>query len=286
MHDVKNSRLVAVKQMPNDWVGNSHEEFVSQHPCETEHPWQDIGTTNFLGEVGYPYSCDLLGVFRDEEHTEVVTAFATNGDLYSWCQELHYPVGLEREMAIWPIAVQVLRATQQLHDLCIAHRDISMENVLLSESEGGAHVAKIIDFGMASTARHIRHSRPGKPMYQAPELQTDLVCDAFLCDTFSLGVTLFSIAVQDYPWASTKPGICKCFAYFRKRGLRALLQKRRVRESSQRLIDVMSDSLVQLLEGLLCICPEERLTLGEQGWPQDRASVWTQPWVQEPRGAF
>ena len=64
----------------------------------------------FLNDVGYPYACDLLGVYRDSEHTyaaasernglrstdtalqsttvvaEVVTTFATEGDLFSWCE--------------------------------------------------------------------------------------------------------------------------------------------------------------------------------------------------------
>ena len=30
--------------------------------------------------------------------------------------------------------------------------------------------------------------------------------DAFLADDFALGVVVFAMAVQDYPWTSTKKG--------------------------------------------------------------------------------
>ncbi|CAJ1438983.1 unnamed protein product, partial [Effrenium voratum] len=155
MKDNEENRLVAVKIMPNRWVGVSHSDFVIDHPSETELPWQDIGCVCFLNEVGYPYACGLLGVYRDAEHTYVVTTFATEGDLFSWCEGGVAP-GHEREMVVQPIARQIMEGIQQLHDFGIVHRDLSLENVLISKQDGSdtsAFQIRIIDFSMASTAR-------------------------------------------------------------------------------------------------------------------------------------
>ena len=168
MKDLEQGRLVAVKIMPNRWVGTSHSDFVMEHPSETELPWQDIGCVRFLNSMSYEYACALLGVYRDAEHTYVVTSFATEGDLFSWCEGGSAP-GPEREQAVQPIARQMMEGVQQLHDFGIVHRDLSLENVLISCSESSEKKMqiRIIDFSMASTARMFRSCIRGKASYQA-----------------------------------------------------------------------------------------------------------------------
>jgi len=280
MRDSIDESLIAVKQMPNRWVRTCHSEFVIEHPAETEMPWQDIGTIRFLNRLGYDFACDLLGVFRDDVHTYVATSFASEGDLFSWCEAGVLP-GRERESVVQPLARQIFRAIQQLHDFNIVHRDLSMENILLSKMDDNSLRVRIIDFSMASTARTFRNCVRGKASYQAPELHADLEYDAYLSDTFSLGVTLYAVLMKDYPWLSTRPGGCKCFEYVRKRGLRSYLSKRKLRNSTARVSEFMSEPLVQLLEGLLALEPAERLTLGERAWNgSGRRSMWDEPWMQ------
>lgn len=282
MRDLSNDNLVAVKQMPNSWVCRCHEEFIMQHPSETELPWQDIGCVKYLNSQEFEYCCDLDGVFRDDSSTYVVTSYASCGDLFAWCEGGPSP-GPEREKVIAPLARQILRALMQLHDLTIVHRDVSLENILLNEetsSEGEQKLCvKIIDFGMSSTMRRFRSCVRGKSSYQAPELHTDRDYDAFLSDAFSLGVTLYAMVFQDYPWLSTRPGGCKCFEFVRKSGLRAYMDKRNLRNSKLK-VGSCSEPLKQLLEGLLAIDPDQRLTLGESCWTDGRRSVWDEPWLQ------
>merc|ERR1719161_2296603 len=99
MYDQKLDKDVAVKQMPNWWVLDNHEAFRAQHPNESEMPWQDIGCTHFLNTVGFEDVCTLHGVFRGASYTYVATAFATEGDLFGWCQGGAKP-GPERELAV------------------------------------------------------------------------------------------------------------------------------------------------------------------------------------------
>lgn len=284
MKDHQTDRLVAVKQMPTRWVGTNHSEFVIDHPSETELPWQDVGCVSFLNLVGYEYACDLLGVYRDDVHTYVVTSLASEGDLFSWCEGGVSP-GLEREQVVMPIARQILEGVQQLHDFGIVHRDLSLENVLISKDETDESLhCRIIDFSMASTSQWSRHCVRGKASYQAPELHGDDEFDSYLSDAFSLGVTLYAVLLKDYPWLSTRKGGCKCFEYVRKHGFRAYLAKRKLRNSTQKVSEFMSEPLVQLLEGLLCLDPAKRLTLGERKWNGQRRSVWDEPWIHEGPG--
>merc|ERR1719324_2235018 len=99
---------------------------------------------------------------------------------------------------------------------------------------------------MASATRMFRNCVRGKASYQAPELHGDAEYDAYLSDVFSLGVTLYALLLKDYPWLSTRPGGCKCFEYVRKHGFRAYLAKRKLRNSGQRIGDMMSEPCKQL----------------------------------------
>lgn len=286
MRDLRNNRLVAVKQMPNRWVRGGHADFVAEHPSETELPWQDVGCLRFLKNSGFEYVCTLIGVYRDCTYTYVVTSFCSEGDLFSWC-ETGVPAGRERELVVQPLARQIMKGVQQLHEKSIVHRDLSLENILLEKLEDDSLVVRIIDFSMCSTNRYFRNCVRGKASYQAPELHTDREYDAFLSDAFSVGVTLYAMLLKDYPWLSTRPGGCKCFEYIRKHGFRAYLAKRKHRNSGDRVAELMSEPLKQLLEGLLALDPADRLTFGESAWIRSgtpRRSVWDEPWLRDDLG--
>jgi len=286
MQDQQDDRLVAVKSMPNTWICESHEEFLVEHPGETEMPWQDIGCTRFLSSVDFAYGCNLDGVYRGDTDTYVLSSFASGGDLFA-CAQSGIPPGPDRERALAPLVVQLLTGVKQLHEMRIVHRDISLENVLLSHDEskeGGSSSElgsiRFVDYSMASTDRTFRDCVRGKASYQAPEMHSDMEWDALLADTFSVGVILYAILLKDYPWLSTKPGGCQCFDYVRRHGFLSYCAKRKVRGSNVQVADCISEDLVQLLEGMFALDPASRLTLGEKQWGTERRSVWDEPWLQ------
>lgn len=261
-------RPVAVKKMPRSWTRGSHAEFEVCHQGASEKPWVDLGILRHLNSIGYPHACQLHGVFAGSGAMYAVTSLATEGDLFSWC--LGGPeLGGARERQIQPVAVQICAAVRWLHDLGIAHRDLSLENLLLTREVEAAvgqtgPVVKVIDFGMATLSGYARRESRGKPAYQAPETHLGARYSTFLADIFSVGVVLFCLASQDYPWESTRRGACTFFDYVHGFGLRRFLQRRRSRKASgESLGEVLSEDLVALLEGLLTTAPERRLTLGE-----------------------
>lgn len=284
MRDAGDGKCVAVKQMPNDWVCMSHEDFLKLHPLATEQPWQGIGCTSFLSSVGYSYGVTLRGVFRDGESTRVVMDLASDGDLFSWCNSEAVPMpGPEREALVLPLALQIGKGVMQLHDMGIVHGDLSLENIILSKENGEAALsARIIDFGMTTTQRMLCKSVRGKSSYQAPEMHSSSEYDGFLSDAFAVGVTLFALFLKDYPWLSTRPGGCKCFEFVRQHGVRAFLHQRKSREGGGKLAECISEPVLQLLEGLLEFDPARRLTLGESAWSSadGRKSIWDEAYFR------
>jgi len=269
---------VAVKRMPTRWVRLTPEDFRDNCANASEKPWHDLGVMRELNKIGYPFVCKLLDVFRDQENTYVVTSLATRGDLFCWCDCDPKP-GRAREEAMKPIVAQIATGVRWLHDLGIAHRDLSLENILLTEEEDKLHV-KLIDFGMVTLSRRCRREVRGKRSYQAPEMHADAEYDAYLSDAFALGVVTFAMAAQDYPWTSTKRNACQLYEYVSLFGFRKFLEKRRLRKGNgERLIEIFSPSLVDALDGLLESEPRERVTLGELCFGKDRPSCWASNWL-------
>ncbi|KAF1325702.1 Camk protein kinase, partial [Globisporangium splendens] len=88
---------------------------------------------------------------------------------------------------------QIAMGVQFLHQHGVAHRDISLENVLL----GDKYATKLCDFGLSAIFNAKRHEklyctgRVGKAYYMAPEVVADTAYDPIRADIWSLGILLF-----------------------------------------------------------------------------------------------
>eukprot|EP00929_Paragymnodinium_shiwhaense_P012999 TRINITY_DN120867_c0_g1_i1.p1 TRINITY_DN120867_c0_g1~~TRINITY_DN120867_c0_g1_i1.p1 ORF type:complete len:478 (-),score=78.63 TRINITY_DN120867_c0_g1_i1:115-1548(-) len=260
--------LVAVKRLPNEWVETSHGAFTKRWPDSNERPWVDVSALKLLGMRDSAYICRLQGIFRDETHTYIVTSFANMGDMIGWCDSAPVP-GPEREAKMLPLATQMFRGVKFLHDNGVAHRDLSLENFVMTMYSSGALQVKIIDFAMSAVTRMCTAGEVrGKSSYIAPEMYGTVAYDGFAADNFSCGVVLFSMAAHDYPWTSTKKGSCQRFERYRERGFTDLVSEQQIRRRNcaqppQTLSAVLSPGLVELVAGLVQLEPQERLTLGE-----------------------
>ena len=199
----------------------------------------------------------------------MTSAKASEGDMHTWCRKLSRP-GCTRESQLQPVVRQLFSACRWLHELGIAHRDLSLENVLLHRchGSGGANCevhVRLCDFAMCSLERSCKDGVRGKRSYQAPEMHLEETAyDPFLADAFALGVLLYAAAAQDYPWNSTVPDAsCDRFRYAQSVGFRKFLELKRLRKKGPTMAQVFSEALVTLLEGLMHMEPEKRLTLGE-----------------------
>lgn len=246
---------VCVKRTPLAWT------FSPPRPNAPDRPWHDVAILTLLNQEQCSWASTLHGVFTDGDHLYVVTSWASHGDLVAWSSSSGEP-GHRREALLAPLAAQVVLAVRHLHCLGIAHRDISLENIVLDEASSGELTVRLIDFGMAAFGRWSRGSEVmGKVSYRAPEMHHTESYDTIAADAFAVGVAIFSAAANDYPWLSTKPSVCDSFTCAAERGFFEWLATRQLR--GRRLSEIFSEPLVEVLRGLLHVDPMIRLTLGE-----------------------
>jgi serine/threonine protein kinase len=285
-HDVSGRALrFAVKKVPNKWMRLSPGDFEKKYPDSSERPWYDMAFVKHLNSIGFAHACSLIGIFTDEHHTYLTLELCTEGDLFSWCDREPTQPGKEREDVMRPLVTQLFSAVRFIHNVGIAHRDLSLENILLTRATDDRQLIKIIDFGMATLERFPLNERRGKKSYQAPEMHsTSIRYDAFLSDVFALGATVFSMSVKDYPWMATMVDGCQLFNFVCQHGLMKLFQKRKLREGNgEYLSQVLSSSLMDFLSAALALKPSDRATCGEacyQEAGEARRSVWDLPWLQ------
>lgn len=104
---------------------------------------------------------------------------------------------------------EIANGIKYLHRHSVAHRDLKLDNILLDENFN----PKICDFGFSKFVS--KEDKSGKlrkcdtfvgtPSYEPPEVINSLPYDAFKCDVWCLGVCLFVMLNQDYPFDSEEP---------------------------------------------------------------------------------
>eukprot|EP00951_Prasinocladus_malaysianus_P044466 scaffold574198_cov43-Prasinocladus_malaysianus.AAC.1 len=117
----------------------------------------------------------------------------------------------------------VLEGVQHLHAHGIAHRDLKLENILLSDELSAASV-KIADLGLAKKMYeheyegqlNLTHTICGSPLYLAPEIirqqssepvpngQNPVSCYGLEVDLWACGVILYYMLVGCPPFRTNK----------------------------------------------------------------------------------
>ena len=108
------------------------------------------------------------------------------------------------------VALQVSGALEEAASLGIIHRDVKPGNILMSKWG----VPKLADFGIAKEFADIRDARiqqsltmgvVGTPTYMSPEQARGARDIDFRSDIYSLGATLYHMAVGELPFPASTP---------------------------------------------------------------------------------
>lgn len=191
----------------------------------------------------------FCGAYEDQNSVYLVLENCKGGDLYAFLAS-RGGKGLEENLAA-RLFSQVLNGVMHCHNKGVVHRDLKLENVLLSD-EGNEETsfAKIADFG-AAVFLHSGETAGGDSgslLYQAPEQVTGRK-SGHAADVWSLGVILYALLIGGLPFVeSTK-------ARFVKRVKRGDFMK------NLDAWEVLSDDAKVLVQKLLTPDPRKRPSL-------------------------
>lgn len=155
-----------------------------------------------LRKVTHPNIIKLIEIIelinsKNKEYIILIEELCTGGTLL----DLINSTGFSSEKEKRSIARSITEAIKYLHDEGIAHCDIKPDNILLTKER----VPKLCDFNLSKIVEKTdKTSRGGSEAYEAPELFKFGPVDFLKTDIWSLGITLYAISENKYPYRSVK----------------------------------------------------------------------------------
>jgi serine/threonine protein kinase len=149
------------------------------------------------------------------------------------------------------IFAQLLDGLEAIHNSNIVHRDIKIENIMLS---GNDYTLKYVDFGFATEKSNgFLTSYLGTPNYAAPEIHLKRPYLGVYEDIFSLGVTLFITVTGYLPFFLPLPND-PLYHYIYDVDYISYWRNRRIK---------VSPSFMELFDNLIAFDPSQRPSISE-----------------------
>lgn len=150
----------------------------------------------------HPNLIRFLDYFEDSQRVYMVLEYAEGGDALHYVQSTG-ALGEERAR-VW--TAQVTSAVAYMHSLGIAHRDLKLENLLLT---GDLRTVKICDFGFVrqvvpADGGDMSQTFCGSKAYAAPEILQGRPYDPMKADIWALGVIMYIFVTGKMPFDETK----------------------------------------------------------------------------------
>ncbi|KAJ5613344.1 hypothetical protein N7510_006538 [Penicillium lagena] len=205
--DIKPSmsqKLVAIKIIEHGPAGGADEERL-EVSLKRE--------VDILKSVNHPSLVQLKAYGSDEKRALLVLDYCPGGDLFE------YATSGPRRMSpglIRRIFAELVDAVRYLHSHYIVHRDIKLENVLLTMPEHAMEavddwshydraVVTLSDLGLSRRIPEppespLLHTRCGSEDYAAPEILMGQAYDGRATDAWALGVLLYAIMENRLPF--------------------------------------------------------------------------------------
>lgn len=195
--------------------------------------------------------------------------YCPRGDLFSYL--VARPDSRMTNHEALHVVLHLARGLQHLHSHNVAHRDLSLENVLV-----GAHGRfKICDFGFACDARQLVADTGFRMYYMAPELVNGKLCDPKKADIWSLGIMLY-IMITGSPLVELASTETKELRVIRDYGCRGLIE-------FWQLQHLFEEPTLDLLTRLLQVDPALRCVSAEQilSHPAVLTAARREDWMSE-----
>ena len=190
-----------VYEAKNTVFGNSVAMKVIKKDKNNELDEQEIrNEIDILKKLSHPNIVKIYEFYISDNHYYIITEYCKGGELFSYIKNKY----TERQLAV--LFYQVFSGLWYLHENKILHRDIKLENIMISDKEKDNSTGeelfwvKIIDFGTAKLFEKNKKEKDvvGSSYYIAPEVLKQNYNEK--CDTWSVGVILYMTLVGRAPF--------------------------------------------------------------------------------------
>ena len=157
-----------------------------------------------LKSLSHPNIMKIYEFYSNEESYFLVNEYIKYGELSKKIKQTF------SELQISVIIFQILKGLSYIHSHNIIHRDIKLENIMISDIENilingkiePFYWIKIIDFGIAkfTSSNKKEKGMTGTLYYMAPEVIKQNY--DYKCDIWSVGVILYILLTGKYPFDS------------------------------------------------------------------------------------
>jgi serine/threonine protein kinase len=216
-------------------------KFVKPQRDFAEHVENEI---KLLKEVDCPHVIKAIDLFEWGQYKCVVMPYVQGGCL----QRTKYP-----EDVVKKVIRSTLRALDYLHSNGIWHRDIKLDNLLISDQESPAPSIFLADLGLATKVQNEEQKSSdfvGTLSFAAPEIVQNGAYDSSI-DIWSLGVTTYMLLSGSCPFP-TAPECC----------LRRCIEKGAF-VYPQRAWNGVSKDARDFIDHMLCVDPKQRMRVRE-----------------------
>ncbi|KAJ7640305.1 Pkinase-domain-containing protein [Mycena polygramma] len=190
-HNVTGEKL-AVKILPRARIGptQSSKEALKEAGKETR-TLREAGLSLLLH---HPYICGMREMIVHPNHYYMVFEYVNGGQLLDFI----IAHGRLRERVARKFARQIASALDYCHRNNVVHRDLKIENILISQTGN----IKIIDFGLSNLYNPAAHLSTfcGSLYFAAPELLNAKVYTGPEVDIWSFGVVLYTLVCGKVPF--------------------------------------------------------------------------------------
>ncbi|KNC76181.1 CAMK/CAMKL/MARK protein kinase [Sphaeroforma arctica JP610] len=216
-----------------------------------------------LQVLDHPNVTRLYQLIETEDTYLIVMQYAGGGELVEYMAN-----GGLLEVEARRLFREIISAIDHCHQCGVLHRDLKLENILLSED---VHV-RITDFGLGRRydADDIENSLSntfcGTPLYAAPELVSGTRYDGPPADIWAMGVVLYAMMCGSPPF----------------HGDRMSQLYRRIKDVEYTMPEEMSDNFRELISKIFVRDPKKRMTMNElreDDWVTDGSKLGPPPRV-------
>lgn len=149
-----------------------------------------------LKKINHGNCIKAYRVYEDIDSVLLVMEYIAHGTLLQRMQK----VRCFSEDEASALIKNLINLANYLHSSGIIHRDIKLENILMTSSTNN-YEFKLGDFGLATYNKKFHNSKCGSPGFMAPEiLNGETYCSK--CDIFSIGVICYILLAGKPPFSS------------------------------------------------------------------------------------